>query len=548
MSTATLNEASQAQPASMSPKGSVAPEMVDKEAQLDAEKAKAHEGHGEKHPLAQLGTVRKNVLLAIFAVATFVDVCNVSGVAIAVAKIGIDTGLGVSQLVWIITSYSLCFSAFLLFAGRLADLFPAEIVFEAGFIGLGIFSLVNSFVTSNKYGFLIIRGLAGICGAHTIPSSYHLLVHMFPDPVEQQGKLALLGLSGASGNVLGLVLAGLTMLASYPWFFRLMAIICLSFSALTLVILPYNGSSYSASGDKTPRWKRLDIAGVVIMMGALICFILSLTQGPIDGWNAASFIAPFILSFPLAIGFFFWESKIPAKSAVLPSSVWKITNIFISSLAILFPFAFWATSQLQLATFWQDVLGWRPIHVAAAMLPQGIIALMTGAAAQFIPAIIGKPRIFIPVGATMIIVADILLVYSNGGRGMDYWRFIFPSHLLGSCGAVLAYFGASINLITYCPDSMSGVAGAWTQVVAQIGGAICLAVQAGLQTDDLADWKKSSGRGFWFMVAWTAILAITYAVLYKQPGTPAEEHAAAMQRIRESNGDDGMIGDTPVSA
>ena len=33
------------------------------------------------HPLAQLGAARKNFLLFIFAVATFVDVCNVSGAA-----------------------------------------------------------------------------------------------------------------------------------------------------------------------------------------------------------------------------------------------------------------------------------------------------------------------------------------------------------------------------------------------------------------------------------------------------------------------------------
>lgn len=46
--------------------------------------------------------------------------------------------------------------------------------------------------------------------------------------------------------------------------------------------------------------------GVGLMMTSLICFILALTQGPIDGWGSASFIAPFILSFPLAIGFFFW--------------------------------------------------------------------------------------------------------------------------------------------------------------------------------------------------------------------------------------------------
>jgi hypothetical protein len=50
----------------------------------------------------------------------------------------------------------------------------------------------------------------------------------------------------------------------------------------------------------------MDLIGVLILMGALICFILSLTQGPIDGWKSASFIAPFILAFPLVFAFFFW--------------------------------------------------------------------------------------------------------------------------------------------------------------------------------------------------------------------------------------------------
>jgi MFS family permease len=70
-------------------------------------------------------------------------------------------------------------------------------------MGLGVLSLITSFVTTNKFGFLILRGLGGIFGALTIPSSYHLLVHMHPDPSEQAAKLALLGMAAALGNVLG---------------------------------------------------------------------------------------------------------------------------------------------------------------------------------------------------------------------------------------------------------------------------------------------------------------------------------------------------------
>lgn len=151
------------------------------------------------------------------------------------------------------------------------------------------------------------------------------------------------------------------MLANYRWFFRLLAILCILFSTLTILLLPYTPSSYSTEkgANVMPRWKvrdsyrvfgglgktdngcpqRMDIVGVVIMTGCLICFILALTQGPIDGWGSPSFIAPIVLAFVLGPAFFLWESRLPAKAAVLPVSIWKTTNITISSIVILYPFA-----------------------------------------------------------------------------------------------------------------------------------------------------------------------------------------------------------------
>ncbi|WWC61164.1 uncharacterized protein I303_103744 [Kwoniella dejecticola CBS 10117] len=519
--------------------------VTDQEAQLERSKSKqlregASDADHHNSPLAQLGQARKNFLLFIFSVATFIDICNVSGVAVAVAQISVDIKLDTSQIVWIITSYSLCFAAFLLFAGRLSDLFPAQIVFEGGFFVLGILSLVTSFVTSNKYGFLILRGLGGIAGAMTIPSAYHLTVHMFPEPAEQQGKLALLGMAGAIGNVLGLVLAGICMLANYRWFFRVLAILCVLFTVICFFLLPFTGSTYMPDPN-TPRWKRLDIIGVLIMMGSLITFILALTQGPIDGWGSASFIAPFVLAFPLAIAFFFWESKIPPKSAVLPSSVWQITNIIIASLAVGIAFPFWATSQLLYATWFQQAFGWKPIHVAAAILPQGIMGLIVGGLTQAVPQIITKPRWSMAIGGLLIIAAELLQVFSDGGAGKDYWKYCFPAFILGSAGAVVTYFASAINLISYCPPEMAGVAGAWTQVLAQIAGAITLAVQASFEGDGIADWKLVGRRSFYFQIAWTAILVIQYLVFYKTPGTPEEEHEAARRRIAAKGGDSGVI-------
>jgi hypothetical protein len=86
---------------------------------------------------------------------------------------------------------------------------------------------------------------------------------------------------------------------------------------------------------------------------------------------------------------------------------------------------------------------------------------------------------------------------------------------------------------------MAGVAGAWTQVVAQIGGAVTLAVQAGFEGNH-GDWRSTFGRSFWFMFGWIALLCGQFVILYKQPGTPAEEHENARRRIMERKGDMGV--------
>ena len=123
---------------------------------------------------------------------------------------------------------------------------------------------------------------------------------------------------------------------------------------------------------------------------------------------------------------------------------------------------------------------------------------------------------------------------------MDYWRYCFPAFVIGSVGAILMFFASSINLISYCPPEMAGVAGAWTQVLAQVGGSVTLGVQAGLQTN-LLDWRKSSGRAYWFMLAWIAAGALQYVIFYKPYGTVEEEHEATRQRIKESGKNLGTI-------
>ena len=42
----------------------------------------------------------------------------------------------------------------------------------------------------------------------------------------------------------------------------------------------------------------------------------------------------------------------------------------------------------------------------------------------------------------VIIGAYILLIFSDGGLGINYWRFCLPAFSIGSAGAMIAYFAS----------------------------------------------------------------------------------------------------------
>jgi MFS family permease len=90
--------------------------------------------------------------------------------------IAVDLDLDFGRQTWSFTAYGLTFAGFLLFAGRLSDLVSASWVFVGSFSGMAILNLAMSF-SQDKYVFIALRALCGICGAasETRPP-LHLLI------------------------------------------------------------------------------------------------------------------------------------------------------------------------------------------------------------------------------------------------------------------------------------------------------------------------------------------------------------------------------------
>ncbi|TXT11737.1 uncharacterized protein COLE_02147 [Cutaneotrichosporon oleaginosum] len=456
----------------------------------------------------------------------FIDVAGVSATFLMTAPIALDLGVSQGNFAWVLGTYSLAFAATLLFAGRLSDLYPPSKVYTIGFFGMGVLYLIISFM-ENQYAFFVLRAVSALLAVLTIPSSINMIVQMYPEPTEQAKKLTLFGMAGALANTLGLLLAGVFLLASWRWYFRFIAIVVLPFSVLCWYIMPTT-EAVASDLPGTEKWKRMDLAGVLGLMAILVLFILAFTQVEHDGWNSAIFIAPLVISVSLLPAWLYWEHRLPRGFSLLPHDIWSYPNIFPLIIQASSIFMWFATYQLRLATYWQEVDHVSSILAAARLLPMGVVALLVGVLTQPFPALILRPRYIQPVGSALAFCGSMLLAFSNGGRGADYWKYVFTGEIIGTAGGMIVFIGTNTNIIQSFPLEFAGVGGSFAQVIYQIGGVVGIAVQQGLlgTGEGISDWTGSK-NGYFFTSAYILFTGIVFVLWYRQSKMPVREGGPA---------------------
>lgn len=70
-----------------------------------------HSGNKVEDVFARLSPIRKNILLAVFSLATALDVVSVSGLLTTTESISKDLGLTAGNITWILTAYAMTFAS-----------------------------------------------------------------------------------------------------------------------------------------------------------------------------------------------------------------------------------------------------------------------------------------------------------------------------------------------------------------------------------------------------------------------------------------------------
>ena len=120
-------------------------------------------------------------------------------------------------LSWLIAGYSLTVGTFILFSGRLGDLFGWKLMLTIGYVWFAVWNVVSGLAWySNEVLFIFSRVLAGIGPAMSLPNGLALLGALYQRGKRKNMAFAVFGGCAPAGGIFGYVSAGLFTLAWWP--------------------------------------------------------------------------------------------------------------------------------------------------------------------------------------------------------------------------------------------------------------------------------------------------------------------------------------------
>lgn len=217
-------------------------------------------------------------------------VCNAqlltqAGLGISIAPlhiIGDSFGASDAQLPWFPAAYSLTVGTFILFAGRLGDLFGHRRMFIAGWLWFALWSLFAGVaVYSDQIFFDVCRALQGIGPAVLLPNALAILGRTYPPGRRKDMVFSIFGATAPGGFLLGAVFSSmLAQLAWWPWGYWILCIYCVLLSGASFMVIP------SADPIAWPIPKeRFDCWGTTVGVAGLIFLNVAWNQAGVVGWQ-----------------------------------------------------------------------------------------------------------------------------------------------------------------------------------------------------------------------------------------------------------------------
>ncbi|GIM92621.1 MFS transporter [Paractinoplanes toevensis] len=323
----------------------------------------------KEHGTKTIETEVNNSWWPLVAIVTAVSLLMMSAtiVAVALPDIQRDLNADLTDLQWIINSFTLAMAVFQLVAGTLGDRYGRRRTFIIGMVLFALASLACGLATTP--GLLIAaRTAQGLAGAIMFATSLALVAQCYSG---QKRGLAF-GVRGAVAGVavaLGPLLGG-ALIAAVNW--RWVFFINLPFAVITIAI----AMAKLPRHEELRRGQRLDFGGLITFTGSLVLLMLALLQGNDHGWTSTRILTMFGGSALLLVIFLIIETRHPEP--MLKLTLFRNRSFTGTQLATVATHGSFFALLVYLSLFLQNDLGYSAFKTGLCFLAVNIPILLMG--------------------------------------------------------------------------------------------------------------------------------------------------------------------------
>lgn len=370
----------------------------------------------------------------------------------------------IGSLSWVLNAYNIVFAAFLVAAGRLADLFGRKRMFIYGVV---VFTVASGLcAVAGTVGQLVaFRVLQGIGAAVLVPASLALVVEGF-DAARRAHGVGLWGAAAALASGLGPPIGGaIVQASSWRWAF----LVNLPLGIVAVVV-----ARRGLVESRAPGRRRVpDLRGAMLLAVALGLLTLGLIKGPDWGWASAGTLGSFVAGSVALVGFVLSSRSHPApliEPAFLRIRSFVAGNVLTVVASTGF-YGYLLTHVLFLNYVWGYNLFQTGLAVAPAALVAAVVAAVLGRVADR-----RGHRMIVVVGA-LIWASSLVWYLQRVGPTRDFLGAWLPGQLLQGIGvgATLPLLG-SAALAGLAAGASYATASAVVSSTRQLGAVIGVAV------------------------------------------------------------------------
>ncbi|KAI5197996.1 hypothetical protein E4T39_07022 [Aureobasidium subglaciale] len=419
----------------------------------------------EEKPSISLG--REIVFIAV--------VCNAqlltqAGLGVAIAPlhiIGDSFGASDAQLPWFPAAYSLTVGTFILFAGRLGDLFGYRRMFIAGWIWFGLWSLFAGVaVYSGQIFFDICRAIQGLGPALLLPNALAILGRTYPSGGRKDMIFSIFGATAPGGFLLGAVFSSLLAeLAWWPWGYWILCIYCFLLSGASFLVIPSDDPiGWPTSKDK------FDIWGTTVGVAGLLLLNVAWNQAGVVGWQEPYICVFLVVSVILLALFGYIETKV--SHPLLELGKFSTSTLYV--LACLA--AGWGCFGIWVYYLWQifEVLRHAtPLLACAWYSPIALSGLCAAISTGFLLSRL-KPMTIMLIAMMAFFVGTTLVTFMPVEQ--IYWAQTFVAVIIMPWGMDMSFPSGTILLSNSMPREQQGMAASVVNTVVNYSISISLGI------------------------------------------------------------------------